>query len=441
MRSNLSHLKNYLIMVVATYVLMALYYMTIGYKETVAEYLEIGRLLLTFYFFSMIGLSMTAIKAKHLFYLNALCFLLVSLWMKYSYQISGLGYFGRGMDSYAVLGHTIRHADLSLFKFLKFMHREGYDAGDYGFFTIYYSLYHIYPDRMFLVYGMMVINVLCVFVSSHMIYNIQRRLNGNPNIGKLTAMLCCATPFMVVTNVNGLKEVIFMAIVVTEFYLIVRLQHRFNWFEFAAFVLLMLVSRLFRNAYHYIFLLVLLVTLVTNQKNRKLMLIIILSGAFLTSALLPIFLQVFLNMDLGALFYTADYRFTKVDNSNQFFVKIVPYIAGILGPFAKLDRVGTYAFLHSATIYLKSAFSWFFLVGVWNIIKRQDYRYYGMLIFVFLSIYMMIVAGVSLDIRFHWVYVPIFFIIALNFIKPRYVLDYGYLFALMVMIMMYSSRS
>jgi len=51
MRSNLSHLKNYLIMVVATYVLMALYYMTIGYKETVAEYLEIGRLLLTFYFF------------------------------------------------------------------------------------------------------------------------------------------------------------------------------------------------------------------------------------------------------------------------------------------------------------------------------------------------------------------------------------------------------
>ena len=119
---------------------------------------------------------------------------------------------------------------------------------------------------------------------------------------------------------------------------------------------------------------------------------------------------------------------------------VLPLMSAIIGPFPNFDRQGSYSFMHSMAIYMKTVCGWFFVYGIYKISAGLRKEYYPLLVYVLCSILMTVTAGVSLDIRFHATFLPFVFLIVVNFIKRKPKLDFLYLAVVIVLIMIYSTR-
>ncbi len=440
--NNITYLRRYFIISLFVFIAVCLYYALFGYKDSVKEYMEIGRFITTFYSVVFLGCTFTNIKANNLFLANALFFLVIVVWLKISYSVSGLDVFANSKDSYIYFNFTYQNGDLPIADFFKKLTQTtSADRSDYGFYSVIYFLYNIYPDKNFIIYGVIVIDTLFLWLSSMYLYRLAMLLSKSDRISKLVSLLFCASPYLVVIAANGLKEVIFSSIVIISFYYIIKTQEKFTWLNLALSVVFIFLCIFFRSAISYILALMLITSLTVREEYKKKYLIAILSLFALTGILLPIVLSMLNELSVDALIYTANARIAETKESQSIYVKFAPIISGILGPFPIVDRTGEFAFISSYTVYVKCSLGLFFSYGIYKIIKKQDIRYFSILVFLFYSIYMTIITGVSFDIRYHVTYLPLFFIVAMNFVKKKPALDYSYLAFAVILIFIYSTRN
>lgn len=439
--NKLNYLKSYLGIALISYIVLSLYYAVIGYKDEIPQYMELARIFFLLDYVLMVSLAFTRIKSGNLFVLNSFFVLVTVILVKLFYLNSGVDVFGGARDPYVALEYTFTKGTRSLGEFLD---ADGlinrFNRADFAFYGIFYTLYNIYPDKLFIVYGLVVINCIAVLISSFMLYRLQMRLVPNDVQAKVITMLYNSSPFVLSTVANGMKEVMFLAIIITAMYYIVKLHDKFNWLDLGKCLLVIFMARYFRSSLDYMLLVSLIVSITANEKNKRIYIIVLLATFLLLSSLLPVFITHVLGMDLEEIIKVAEYRMEQADTRNSLFVQVIPYLSALIGPFAQLDRSGNYAFMHSAFIFLKSAMSLFFILGVYRIVVLKSVRYFSILTFVFLSVYMVVVAGVSLDIRYHLIYLPFFFIIAVNWLKPNRKLDYLYLTTCVLLVILYTTR-
>lgn len=439
-QNNVRYLRFYFLICFLVYITMAFYYSMLGYKENIPTYMVQCRLFLSFSYMFMLVLSFTTVKPRNLFLFNAVVFLLLVILMKMTYSFEGLREFGAARDSYRYLGQTVKYGDLPIKKFLLQLRHLGYTRSDYGYFLITYIVYNIYPDRMFTVYGLIFVNAICVYASAFGLYKLQLLFNPSETMAKVVAVLWVASPFLILTTANGLKEVIFVTIIIWAFYSLYVFGRERNMLHGIIAFGWIYVCAYFRSAVFYMFILSFLTIILVNDKNKKMFIYLIIVAAILSGTIVPIIIEKVFGTSFENIMNTADYRINHADRSSKLYSMVLPLLSAIIGPFPNFDRQGSYSFMHSMAIYMKTVCGWFFVYGIYKISAGLRKEYYPLLVYVLCSILMTVTAGVSLDIRFHATFLPFVFLIVVNFIKRKPKLDFLYLAVVIVLIMIYSTR-
>ncbi|MBR3101750.1 MAG: hypothetical protein IKH19_08360 [Muribaculaceae bacterium] len=439
-QNRFKYLRFYFVIAFFVYITLAFYYSMMGYKEDIPTYMVQCRIFLSFSYIFMIMMSFTTVKARNLFLFNAVMFLLLVLYMKMTYYTEGVKEYGAAKDSYRYLSQTVQYGHLPLKKFLIQLRHLDYTRSDYGYFFLTYLVYNIYPDKMFVVYGMIFVNTLCVFASSFGLYRLQKFFSPSETSAKLVAILWTASPFLVMTVANGLKEVVFVTIIIHAFRSLYVFGHKRNMLHGIIAFFWIYLCLYFRAAVFYIFLLSALTIIFVDNKNKKLFLYLIVLAALLSGTLVPIIIEKVFGTSFENIMNTTDYRLNHADTSNKLYTMVLPLLSAIVGPFPNFDRQGSYSFMHSLAIYMKTVCGFFYIHGVFKIFYGMLKEYYPLLVYILCSILMTVTAGVSLDIRFHATFLPFVFLIIINLFERKPKWDFMYLSAVVIMIYIYSTR-
>lgn len=434
-------IRQYLIFSIVIYIIIALYYTCTDYKEPIPLYLEQARIIVTAYYILAILLCFYRISARNLLIFNAIMALVCVINVKMVYEVAHVNIFGGAVDANKYFNETINFAHLSFSEFQERLYNNGFDIHDMGNFSLHYIVYNIYPDQRFLVYGVAVVNVIFLYVSSVFLFKLCRMFDFNLIISKLCTILYAASPYAMLTIANGLKEVYFNLFVIMAMYFLCK-AYRGHAFKNLLFAIPFIYGvNLFRGAVFYMFVLVAFVSLTANYKHKKSYLLFIFISAIVGFYFLPMILDTFMGRSQELADQIVTFRFRgRIDG---FMSSMLPSIAGFFGPFPNLDRLGTsgLVFVASLAMFVKSILSLWFVIGVYKIVTHYKAEYYGMLVYVLSTILMLMQSGVTLDMRFHFTYLPFFFPICfIGFNKQAYI-NYGYLMIIITFIILYASRS
>ena len=438
---NIKYLRKYLCLLLLVYFLLAAFFLIRGYREPIPFYMELCRIILFVHAASMIMLAFIIKNVKYLLIANVLVYLIVVLFIKHIYSHELLDYFGNAIDSYSYLNYSIKYGDEPLSFFLKKLEALGYYRDDWGYFLLLRFFYQIYPEVNFVIYSAVIVNTIAIYISSVFIYKLQLLLTDSDEISRITSVFYSSSAFLVVTTVNGLKEVLFLMLIILAMYYIYRLREKFSYHSLFLVFLYSGLCIFFRTAVFYMLIVALIVSLTVNAKNKKLYLYMMIIGLLFVGTLLPYIIESFMGTTIDDVTYTAEHRISIRGYNNSIYSQIVPILSAILGPFPQLDRMGTYAFIHSLTPFFKCTMSSMFIMGVVTVVKGLKEDYFPILVYVFFSIYMTVLAGVSLDFRYHLTYFPFFIILSFNFFTKRKLIDFGYIAVAVFLIYMYSSRN
>lgn len=437
------HLKKMMGLSFVVYgVLCALFWFK-GYHETIPLYMEMVRLLVFFYAACMTYLSFFRINANKFLISNSVVFFLLVLCIRWIYSSEGLDFYGNAIDSYNYLDAAVKYADKSLneyYHILFNMRYRNYGTDDMGYFTVTYLVAQINPSRYFVIYALVVINAVALYVSSLYLYKLQKLLGATELIARVTSVFYSCTPFLVITAVSGLKEVIFLMIVILAMYHIYKVYRRLTFTHLFLALLFMTLTLFFRTAIFYILLLSLFSALTTTRKYRNIYLTLIFVAGIFVVSFMPLLIGI-MGASTDELLRVTMGRFAVKGYNDAFITKFVLYAASVFGPFPILDRMGMYAFMLSLTPFQKCFFSMAFVYSLVSIVRKVRFEYFPILIYIVLSIYMLILGGVSLDMRYHLTYYPFFLICTFNFYRKHKYMDWIYLFAVVVMIFIYGSRN
>lgn len=420
---------------------MSLYFMLIGYKDEVPFYMEIGRFVINIYFVGMLLMTKTSIRPQKLFIFNALAVTLIVLFMKYMFILEDVGDFSVAIDSYTYLEKTLNYANLDFSSFVDRLIDDNLFRDDLGFFTVTYFFAKIYPSKYLVIYGVIALNGICLYVSMKFLYKLQMMLTDNHRMSLLTSVLYASSPFLIVTDMMGLKEIVFVSIIILGYYYIYKAMNERSYKYLFIALPFVFMCMFFRTAIFYMMLIAVILSFYSSQKYGKILMYIIIIVFIISSIILPYIMEKVIGVSFDFIASVADYRTAKGMKGQASYGQYVPLLAGLIGPFPNIDRSSLYAIMNSLPVYIKMTLSFSFILSLYSIVKKVDYRFIPMVFFIVFNIWMTIIAGVSLDLRYHITYLPFFFIITTTFYKRRKLYDMLYLSITVLLVLVFSSRN
>lgn len=431
--------RNYLIVSIVLYVLLCAYSFLLGYKNNVPSYLEAGRLLVVFNFLLFTFLAFTDLKPSRLFLFNAILFFTIVIVIKYLYVQEGLSIFGGHKDSDGIIKITMHYGDKSFGEYVDILiNKYRFNAADLGIFATNYFLYQLNPDKNFIAIGILFFSTIALFISTVLLYKIQLQLEIDKRLARLSTIFFVAFPYTIWVGAAGLKEIVFVTLILASLYLIVRVsnQRRLSLILLASVAIAF--TGLFRTVIMVILLLTLIVAVFVTERSKKLFLWFSIVAIIIGGILLPTILEYMFGRTEESTEALLDYRFQN-KLPDGWVGKAFLWFLGLFGPLPNLSRDGT-QFICSIAMFLKGAFTLSFLLGVYEIIKKELRSYYPLVIFALCNIAMVSHTGVGLDMRFHYTYMPVFFVIAFNSHKNRPTLYFVYLFLYSALVYLYMMR-
>lgn len=438
---NISYIKKMTIYALGLYFILMVFYYFSGYKEDVPFYMEACRFVLYIYAVFMLMSAFLTVSTKSLLLVNAFLYLLIVIFIKYTYSHEMLDYFANAVDSYSYLNYATMYGDTNAVVFIGKLTDIGYFRDDLGYFFFLWTINKIYPDINFVIYCAIFLNVIALYISSVFLYKLQMLLTGSDFLSRFTSLFYSCSAFLVITTANGLKEVIFLTFIIISVYYIYKLKNKFSFRSLLIFFFSSFFCLFFRTAVFYMLMVTLIVAFTANMISKKMFLVIILVGFGLVYVLLPYVIDNFMDTTIEDVTRVAEHRINIRGYNKSIVSQITPIISAIFGPYPNFDRTGAYAFVHSLTPFMKCFFGFAFLSGLYTVIKETKSEYYPLLTYVFMSVYMTVLAGVSLDIRYHFTYFPFFLILSFNFFRKHKWFDLAYICIAIIMMYMYSTRN
>ncbi len=433
-------IKQFFVVSIIFFVALALYYTLTSYKEHIPLYLEQIRLMASAYYVLMILVCFYRMRVSRLLILNAVMMFVLLLLVKLTYERAGANTFNGAVDAQKYLNETLAFAHLSYGDFVEQIYNNRFDIHDLGNFTLNYIVYQIYPDKEFVIYGVAFFNIIFLYISSVYLFKLAQLFRFNDIISKLITILYAASPYALITISNGLKEVFFVMVIILAMYYICKAQREHPLKNILIAAPFIYGTNLFRGAIFYMVVLSAIVALTSKRENKKMYLLLMCIGAIVGGYFLPLFLETFLDRSQELSEQIINFRFRN--RITSFSTSVFPYVAAFFGPYSNFDRLGTsgLTFVTSITMFIKAILSLWFVVGIFRIIKHYKEEYYPMLVYILASIAMLIQSGVSLDMRFHFTYLPFFFIVAFSGnIKHKYI-NYLYILIIVVICVLYCTR-
>ena len=134
------------------------------------------RLFGTIEYFLLIFLSLTDIKIKSLLKITIITLFFVILLVKMTYNYVDVDILGLTKDGYKYLDFGLKYSELSYPDFIRSIFSQSFYADDLGYFSIVYFFYQIYPDKFFVVYGIILLNFAFLYISSSYFYKLCKQL-------------------------------------------------------------------------------------------------------------------------------------------------------------------------------------------------------------------------------------------------------------------------
>lgn len=429
-------------MLVTLVLLLALTYIyaLIGYKEPVEPYMENIRLFGTIEYFLLIFLSLTDIKIKSLLKITVLTLFSVIVLIKITYNYVDVDIFGLSKDAYTYFRFGMKYCDRSYPDFVNAIYNQSFHVDDLGYFSLFYIFYNIYPDNNFIVYSIVLLNLVFLYVSSFYFYKLSKQLCGSDNASKLIVILWCASPYLMLVICNGMKEVFFTSIIIVAVYNIYKFKATKNLFNLAGAFVFATFCLFFRTAVFYMLIATFVVILTMTQRNKKLYFIIIISVLATFQIITPFIIEEIMGVSLEIIVKATAWRIERSAAGQASYAGYLPVLAAVLGPFPIFDRAAIYSIEFSQAVFVKDVLGLSFFLGVYDKIKRLDINYLPIIIYIVLNLLMMIFAGVTLDIRYHMTYLPFFFLIAIPYLKKKTLWDWGFIAMILVIIYFYGTR-
>lgn len=154
----------------------------------------------------------------------------------------------------------------------------------------------------------------------------------------------------------------------------------------------------------------------------------------------PFIIEDVMGLSLEIIVKATAWRIERSAAGQASYAGYLPVLAAVLGPFPIFDRAAIYSIEFSQAVFVKDVLGLSFYLGVYDKINRLDINFLPLIIYIVLNLFMMIFAGVTLDIRYHMTYLPFFFLIAIPYLKKKTLWDWGFIAMILVIIYFYGTR-
>lgn len=300
----------------------------------------------------------------------------------------------------------------SLFQYLTY---NGFSIDDFGYPIIMWIGYHFFGGHG--LNAIIFFNGFVIALGSYYLYRLSLNFVGHA-YAKLVALLWGIMPFAIYTSSAGLKENFFAFCVICVFYFFYQYVYQKKKASIVYCIIFLLSLFLFRLAAGY-FAILSIISYYVLQPNfvRRHLKSFIFIVLVCIVPLFPIITSSVLKQrgyDYESISASKD---TKTEATGGVVASVTNVVAGFIGPipnFIANDPVKhTYITRYSYTPFIKIIISFFFLYGLYFIVKkRQDLGIVPLFIFIILNMIMMIFTFYTLHDRYHWPAIPLFLIVS-----------------------------
>lgn len=285
------------------------------------------------------------------------------------------------------------------------------DLGDYGYPFVLQSIYRISGSNPVVIAKFF--NIFFHCLTCYYLVKISEYLFEDTSLKKNLLILYGLNPATVFFLTSGLKEPLFAFVVVLGFYYSTKAYFRNSTFNYILAGGAILLSGLFRSAYPvFIVISILIFTLWNSQgKYRRIKQIGLLAGGALAIVGAYSFVQTELSQKLNYDFDAiAEHRMGRKPSLLDYMVMLV---GGVIGPFPSFDfnKANQLGLLQTAGNFIKIIFSYFFIVGAFLALKNRIRLLYVAIIFIFINVIVLVPLAASLDYRFLYPFLPLYFLI------------------------------
>ena len=416
-----------------------------GYKEFIPDYMLFMHFLIGVLYFMGLKISLHIHSRKGLYSLVFIYTLFISVVLRYLFWTHTGDPFGdtEGCDSYKYEAFVLQFRDMDFPAFVRNSLRLSVgNIDDMGYTSIVYFIYQLFSDMDATRNLLLVINAVAITVSAIYIYKLCIVLGIRNRVAMFASALYGFFPFFCASSAVGLKENLFCVLIVCSIYYMYRYKSSRSFGSLLLALFFIAATYFFRFAICIMLCLTFVTCMVSSSRNRSpILLLAVIAGMIFLASLEYIMYQL-AGISMSHIYLVADSRMERSGGSG-----IVGWIvhgsAAFFGPFPNFNRLGQYGFYYSSGLLLKCLFGIFAFVGSLSVLKRFEYRYYPIVLFLFMGIFMLLGSGTSLDIRYHITSFSAFVILAaycLDTIDLRKYVFYIYVIVSCAVVVMYNLR-
>lgn len=441
---DITELKRTMWITVFIFIVFALYFYAVGYKENIPVYMECMRVVFTVCYCYTIYLAVRLQISKTLFFSYLFfSFLLLSIALLNCRLYSGDRLFGDTQDAYFYMNSAIRWNKLELYDYwTRLLRYSNIKLDDLGFLSImYFAVKPFGNDTASIATFLILINSIAYIVGVYYFFKLCSILLQDEHKVYIATALWAGFTRLVTTSAGGAKEVVFTTLIILAMYHIYKYKERHTAFSLTKALLFISTCLFFRFAICYALVLSLLTIIFTNENNKRTIIKLAFFVLLFSGAILSILLPVLTGISFEQIHSVTESRMSRV-RGNSLTMVLLPPLSLFLGPFPNMDRTNIAGFMYGFSLLLKDFVSPYFISAIYGIIRNFSYQFYPLLVFIVCNLMMLLVSGVTLDIRYHITYIPFFFLLVMAPYKFIFKGYKYYIILLMVVIVtgLYSMR-
>ena len=415
-------------------VLFLLFYLFFGVRGTWTD-IPFYQLFLQFLFaiisYLCILNSQKIVQSKIFVYTFAFQFGLAIL-LKIFFVLNAETEFGpSAIDSLGYFEFAQRGAQMNLSQFQYYMSDTSW-AGidDKGYLFFLRTLFVLFPKGS-VAYIVILLNAFFIAISSVALYKTMIILDPIQKRNAIT-VTCVFSSFLTFVNTSavGLKEDVFIPIIILALYYYLRFRKKCNIINFTMLLLFTLLTVFFRTAITASLILVFAIGFISSKNNKK----YVAFSFYISIVAFPIVVDFvtkrLLGIPLEGVMAIAQARNEMTTGAESSSKMIGNVLASVIGPFPTfVDSHDT--MFYSFSSILKMLLNLPVLCAVIRILRKYDYRYYFVTFLYLIGIMFNIVVGTGLDMRYQmpfWGAFLLLFFYYLNTIELKPIFYYGYSF-------------
>lgn len=396
---------------IALFLFYYIYYILVGYREHIPNYM----LFLQGFYFVIYTSSLIVTSHKNfslkllavfVFFYSLLAGVLIR-WI--SWHFLNEPFLG-GADSvgYDMQGFVGITREFSYGQYISYLNQNDTNIDDLGMPSIVFWVYSLFSTGKSGQNAMVVLNAMVIACSVFPLNGILRQVRIERPMRRFCTTVYCCFPFLSLTAAVGLKENFFVFIILNSVYYLLRYGETRKIRHIFLAILFIIGSLFFRLAILAILLISGIVALIARESNKKVFLTFILFGIIGGALSISLVIGILYGKDLEAVLAVTEYRSgASTESVGSTVTWVVSMLAVLFGPYANFAHMSEYAIVHSSGVLFKGVLGCPLLIGLWTTIRHLSWRYYPLTVYFLLHTIMVVLAGVSLDMRYQITMFPL----------------------------------